>query len=152
MYIIRFTFSFLQGHAIINISIGCGPQSWVVATCTLQCKGNNDGAEHTELAAEVNNVLGDVGIKPDNEVAYVSDSAAVLKAAYTHVLPGLYPESVHITCMSHGLNNVGKVILSSILELVTEIFERGPGQLHAKRHAASGRMWFASLKAKQRGQ
>ena len=44
---IHFTFSFLQGHAIINISIGCGPQSWVVATCTLQCKGKNDGVERT---------------------------------------------------------------------------------------------------------
>ena len=37
-----------QGHAIANVLIGVGPKVYVVATLQLQCKGPNQGVEHTE--------------------------------------------------------------------------------------------------------
>ena len=61
-----------QGHAIANVLIGVGPKVYVVATLQLQCKGPNQGVEHTELGAEVLNTLSDMGVKLPHVIGFVS--------------------------------------------------------------------------------
>lgn len=68
------------------------------------------GVEHTELAKVVTNaVIKDMGTEVDNVIAFVSDSAAVLKCAYDSQLSHVFPNAVWVRCLSHGLNNVAKV-------------------------------------------
>ena len=68
-----------QGHAIANVLIGAGPKIFLAATLQLQCKGQNQGVEHSESGNEVINVLNNMGVPLKKVIAFVSDSAAVLK-------------------------------------------------------------------------
>ena len=111
-------------------------------------KEKNDAVTHTEIAREVNKAIMSMNIKADKVMVFVSDSASVLKAAFKHVLQGLYPHAIHVTCLSHSLNNVGKAMVGCLSNIITQVFEWGPPLLHAKCHAARRRRWFAFLKSK----
>lgn len=136
-----------QGHAIINVLMGSGPRAFVVATISLECKGKNDGVEHKELAEKVQDTVTALGVRSQDVIAFVSDSASVLKAAFNHELQPLYSRARHILCSSHTLNGVGSAMVAALPESVTRIFELGPAILHAKRQASRRRRWFAHLRS-----
>ena len=72
--------------------------------------GPNAGVEHTSLAKAVTNaVQTTLGVEVDDVIAFVSDGASVLKAAFDHQLSMSFPKAVWVKCLSHGLNNVAKV-------------------------------------------
>ena len=50
-----------------------------ISTLQLPCKGQNQSVEHSELGNEVINVLNYMGVPLKKVIAFVSDSAAVLK-------------------------------------------------------------------------
>lgn len=98
-----------SGHAIINVLVGCIGTVYVIACIQLECKGANLGVEHSELATKVVETTTQMSILPQNVFGFVSDSAAVLKKAFTHVLSKVYKKAEWIPCASHSLNNIGKV-------------------------------------------
>ena len=52
-----------------------------------------------------------------------------------------------VPCASHKLNNIAKCILNGLDPDLTQLFEKGPGLLHAKKYAARRRRWFAYLRS-----
>ena len=138
-----------QGHAIINVILGCHSEIFVVATMQFECRGPNLGVEHTEVGAALVDVISKMGVSLLDVVAFVTDSAAVLKKAYDVVLKPLCPNAVWVPCVSHSLNNVAKCILNGLDDQLSKIFEKGPGLLHAKKYAARRRRWFAFLRSQK---
>ena len=134
-----------QGHAIMNVIIGRGKAAYVCESKTLDYKGSNDGVEHKEV---VTDCLQKMGIESNNVLLFICDAAAVLTAAHKHVLKPLYPDAMHISCPSHGLNGVGKAIIAELPACITIILETTPGLLHAKRQASRKRRWFTFLRRK----
>lgn len=122
-----------QGHAIVNILLGCSDkvffllkclpfhtllaQVYVTGTVQLQCKGPSLGVEHSELAQAVLDNLTTMGVQLTNVIAFVSDSAAVLKKAHEDVLKRLMPHAPWRPCSSHLLNNVAKVAWHSTMQM-----------------------------------
>ena len=90
------------------------------------CRGPNDGVEHKELAEKVSDLLRQLGVRAKDVVGFVSDSASVLKAAYTHHLKDLFPNAPHILCAAHTLNGVGGAMIQALPDSVGKIFDLGP--------------------------
>ena len=86
----------------------------MVASAQLQCHGNNLGVEHRELGTSVLEALQTVGVTLSNVIAFVSDSAAILKKAFEEVLQPVCPNAIWVPCASHILNNVAKCIMRGI--------------------------------------
>ena len=55
---------------------------------------------------------------------------------------------MHVSCPSHGLKGVGKEMIAELPNVITTIFEKAQGLLHAKRHVCHRRRWFAALRRK----
>ena len=117
-----------SGHAIINILLGCCGQIFVAATVQLDCKGPNLGVEHSELGTAVIDTLTSLGVSLKCVMAFVSDSASVLKKAYEEYLKPFCPNATWVPCSSHALNNVAKSILCGFGDTVTALF--GEGTIH----------------------
>lgn len=122
-----------QGHAIINILMGCCSAVYVVACVQLDCKGPNLGVEHGELGSAVVDSLTKMSVSPSDVFAFVSDSASVLKKAYDEVLKPVCRSAKWVPCTSHKLNNIGKTLVTAFDDGITKLFENGPSLLHAKR-------------------
>ena len=114
-----------QGHAIINVLLGCNADIFVVATLQLECKGPNLGVENSEVGAAIVDTIGKMGVQLADVIAFVTDSASVLKKAFEDHLRPLCPNAQWVPCTSHSLNNVAKSILSGLDVQLTQIFERG---------------------------
>ena len=63
-----------QGHAIINVIMGCAKDVYVVATVQLDCKGPNLGVEHQELGNAIIDTMTKLSVSPNHVFAFVSDS------------------------------------------------------------------------------
>ena len=50
-------------------------------------------------------VLANLGVSPENLIAFVSDSAAVLR---NNGLRNVYKDAIWVACTSHAVNNVAK--------------------------------------------
>ena len=122
-----------QGHAIINVIMGCAKDVYVVATVQLDCKGPNLGVEHQELGNAIIDTMTKLSVSPNHVFAFVSDSASVLDKAFREVLAKICSKAKWLPCTSHKLNNVAKSILTTLDENLTKLFESGPSLLHAKR-------------------
>lgn len=61
-----------QGHAIINVLLGCEGFIYVIAAVQLDCKGPSLGVEHSELGTAVVDALNDIGVPLKNVLAFVS--------------------------------------------------------------------------------
>ena len=87
------------------------------------------GVEHKAVAqAVIDAVQGRLGVKVRNVVAFVSDSASVLRAAYEHELQKVFRESTWVRCLSHGLNNVAKVCMF-LVPLFASLFPPSPSSM-----------------------
>ena len=140
------------GHAIVNVVLGCSGDIWVAATLQLDCNGPNLGVEHSELGRAVVGTLNNIGVDLQNVIAFVSDSAAVLKKAFDEVISKVCVNARWVPCISHALNNVGRALVAGLDGRMVNVFERGYPFLHAKRQAARRRRWFAFLKVEHKRQ
>ena len=76
--------------------------------------GPNLGVEHTALAQVIiNTVQKELGADLNDVIAFVSDGASVLKAAFDNELQRLFKQARWVRCLSHGLNNVAKAYFLS---------------------------------------
>ena len=139
-----------QGFAILNILIASEGKVYVTGSVNLSCDGEQMGVEHRAVGQAVLENLRMMNISFGNVMAFVSDSAAVLKKAYEAVLQGACPDALWLPCVAHVFNNCAKSIMTGLDEKLTSLFEKGPGLLHAKRYAARRRRWFAHLVASRR--
>eukprot|EP00992_Anisonema_acinus_P007024 TRINITY_DN2633_c0_g1_i1.p1 TRINITY_DN2633_c0_g1~~TRINITY_DN2633_c0_g1_i1.p1 ORF type:complete len:193 (+),score=17.75 TRINITY_DN2633_c0_g1_i1:73-651(+) len=140
VFIMTDEFTDSTGHAIVNVILGSAAwvylsvpkgRTYLCNTISMICQGTggrhnvslddspqNNGVESTEVAKVVNDTVSDLGIKTNtgciasipNVLAFVTDSASVLKAAFENVLAPLYTNAIHVPCISHALNNVIKEI------------------------------------------
>lgn len=80
--------------------------------------------EHTALAkAVLNTIQKDLGVDVDDVIAFLSDSASVMKAVYDNHLKDVFYKSVWVRCLSHGINNVAKVCLVFFLCHIISSFQ-----------------------------
>ena len=87
--------------------------------------GPNLGVEHTSLARVVVNVVQkELGIEVDDVIAFVSDGASVMKAAYDNELKAIFVNSHWVRCLSHALNNVAKVSFLSFFPAHAFFYDR----------------------------
>ena len=85
------------------------------------------GVEHTAVAEAVLKVIQkDLGMEMKDVIAFVSDSASVLKAAFDHQLKSVFKNARWVQCLSHGINNIAKVVMSDVDPELIRIFEIGP--------------------------
>ena len=61
-----------QGHAIMNVLLGCNGNVYVGGSIQLDCKGPNLGVEHSELASSIVSTLTDLGVQLKDVYAFVS--------------------------------------------------------------------------------
>ncbi|GFO20663.1 CGG triplet repeat-binding protein 1 [Plakobranchus ocellatus] len=67
-----------------------------------------EATNHSTVAQAVVSCVADYGIAFDMVIAVNTDNASYMRKAYTAVFKGLFPNSVHITCLAHIMNLLGE--------------------------------------------
>lgn len=66
-----------------------------------------DKCDHSTVSQAVIKVLHDYDIEANNVISYNTDNAAYMLKAFRTILTYLFPNAVHITCLSHICNLIG---------------------------------------------
>jgi len=98
---------------------------------------------HMTVSKAVIKVINDFYISCENIVVFDTGDAAYMKKAYTQVLSGLFPNSIHVTCLAHILNLVGESFRKPFTEL--NAFVRSFSQMFFMAGARKGR-YLAHIK------
>ena len=134
------------GRCIINMLAQRNGKSYVVASRELECKGPNNGLENNELSQVVHDALIELGLTSAAHIVFETDGDGVVGCAVNSLLL-LYPNACKTICISHMLNNCGKAALEAVgYDDVQTVWRDGRSFLHAKKHGARRRRWFALLK------
>ena len=133
-----------RGAAILHIIVhDCGA-SIMVDAVDLQCKGPNDGVEHTEVASAVNNSLAKVGAAPEQVYFFIFDEGSVMTSAFNE-LSRFYKKAKKHICVAHKLDGAGAALTKNGFTDI-DLLLGSPSLLNHKYHAARRRRWFAHLR------
>ena len=86
-------------------------KSYLLDTCFLP-KTN-----HSTVGQAVVQVLNSYNVTFNDVIVFDTDNAAYMKKTYTDILKGLYPKSIHCTCLAHIINLVGEAFRKPLEEL-----------------------------------
>ena len=134
-----------RGCAMFHVLCHTEGKTYMLDAVRLECKGPNDGVEHTEVAEVVSGVLIDAGLSQKQVTAFVFDEGSVMVAAYEHVLQRMYPKAVKHVCVAHKLHSTGKAMTSSGFENLDLLFS-SVSLVKSDKHASRRRRWFAHLR------
>ena len=67
-----------------------------------------DKCDHATVSQAVIKTLNDIGVDSENVVSFNTDNAAYMLKAFKTILTHLFPNSIHITCLSHIVNLIGE--------------------------------------------
>ncbi|XP_072178106.1 uncharacterized protein [Diadema setosum] len=88
----------IRDCSILNVIAGVRGKYYLIDVCTMEA------CNHSTLSQAIIKALMNVGIKFDDVIAVVTDSAAYCKKAAREVLQPLFPKSIHVPCLAHIIN------------------------------------------------
>ena len=98
----------VRDQSILNVVAGVRNKSYLIGVEKMEA------CNHATVSQAIIRSVTEVGIRFENVIAIVSDSAAYCKKAYNRVLSPVFPNSLHVLCIAH------------IVNLSAEIFQKSP--------------------------
>ena len=93
----------VRDHSILNVIAMVREKSFLIGVEKMSA------CNHATFSQAIIKCVTEVGIKYEQVIAIVSDSAAYCKKAFRDVLSAIFPNAIHVRCLAHIVNLASEV-------------------------------------------